>query len=115
MEQTMKSVLEQAKRTVQAGWCQGDYTDGYGNYCLKGAIGLAAGVLEDVGGRISYKSLALPDLRLDHVAYDLVIQHLPEPFESIPTYNDHPATTKNDVLAILDKAISSCEGVCRER
>ena len=108
MNDLVKMVLEQAKRTVNAGWCQGEYTDGQGSYCLKGAIGLAAGVLEDIDGHMRYKCLDLPELRVDRIAYDLVVKHLPEPFESIPTYNDHPGTTKNDVLAVLDKAITSC-------
>lgn len=108
MTETTREVLEQAKQIVLRGWCQGSYTDGQGNYCLKGAIGLAAGVLKDEDGHMGYKTLDLPELRLDRDAYARVVEQLPEPFESIPTYNDWPETTKADVLVILDKAIAAC-------
>lgn len=112
----VSEVLAEARQIVERGWCQHGYTDGRGNYCLRGAIGIASGLMRDYSGNVTYtpvssdaeRAAALERSKLDVRVAQLVCQHLPEPFVSIPVFNDQPDTTKNDVLAILDKAIASC-------
>lgn len=104
----VKQVLEGARGLLENRWARGYYTDGLGGYCLAGAINISAGEMQDVRGTITY---AAHDREVKKVAFEarlLACNFLPEPFETLPTYNDAPGTTQQDVLAVLDKAISAC-------
>lgn len=114
-----KEVLIKARSIVERGWNQGDSTDGHGRFCLRAAIGLAAGSHVYNQGKYRWEELpyrATPAERWAHVersaadvaAAALVLDQLPEPFTSISVFNDDPQTRQNDVLAVLDKAISAC-------
>lgn len=98
-------VLTVAKAIVSQGWHKGSYTDGHGNYCLRGAICLAAGDMRVRDGEVVYCG-GLSEARLATEACAAVAAVLPEPFQSIPVFNDYGATTAWDVLAVLDKALS---------
>ncbi len=105
-------VLEKARNLVEEGWCKYRLTDSEGNYCLKAAIGLAAGtyVKTDFGvgfQRDHLSGLTLGQLRDDVAATRVLQEFLPEGFNSIPVFNDDPQTTQGDVLAVVDKAIAS--------
>lgn len=114
----VKEALTGAYRLVEGNWHQGEGTDGAGNYCLRVAIGIACGAMTDYDGKVAYtKTVSDSDtelaanwrnLRTDHSAITLVTSCLPEGFDSIPVYNDNPNTTRSDVLAVIDKAISLC-------
>lgn len=116
----VKEVLVEARSIVEQGWNKYGNTDGQGNYCLRAAVGLASGALILRDDREVTFDRTLPTdspekmasrtaaLRLDLDASDLIKQHLPEGYVSIPVFNDDPKTTKNDVVQILDKAISAC-------
>lgn len=101
-----RAALETAKKLVSRGWTQHSLTDGHGAYCLKGAIGIASGRMFDIGGEVIY-TRSLTNEALGQFLMRLVASHLPEPFESIPAFNDQPDTTVDDVLAVLDKAIAA--------
>lgn len=104
----IKDVLEDAKVLLERRWARGHYTDGEGGYCLAGAINIAAGEMIDLNGAIVYAphTVAVKRLALDARLH--ASECLPEPFESLPTFNDSPGTTLADVLGVLDKAIASC-------
>lgn len=114
----VKEALTGAYRLVEGNWHQGEGTDGAGNYCLRVAIGIATGAMTDNQGKVTYTKRAgdshdeyaahWRNLRTDHYAITLVTGCLPEGFDSIPVYNDNPDTTRRDVLAVIDKAISLC-------
>lgn len=119
--QDVKEVLAEARTIIEQGWNQYGNTDGRGNFCLKAAVGLAAGayVLVNDGKEVAFDRIQLNEgpersaaqlkaLKMDLRAIQAVAAHLPEGYESVPVFNDDPRTTKNDVLAVLDKAISSC-------
>lgn len=38
---------------------------------------------------------------------DTLVRHLPSGFTMVATYNDHPATTYADILALFDRAIAA--------
>jgi len=96
------TLLDQIIQTIETGWCQGDfaqtsigqlvsYTDQHAKkFCLSGAI-----------LRVSYKrkltELQLEEL-IDRVESE-VIRRMK--VESVFCFNDHPTTTKNDVLSLL--------------
>lgn len=115
----VKEALTSAKSLIEQHWHQGDGTDGRGNYCLRVAVGLGCGAMTDYDGKVGFTKVdpdALPvvhaahldRVRVDTKAVALVTSCLPEPFDSIPVFNDHSETTRNDVLAVLDKAVSLC-------
>lgn len=115
----LQETLIAAKATVEAGWNQYGLTNGRGGFCLRAAIGLASGAYELIDGEVGIRPMFLPTdtteslseyfqtFRTDLAAMRLVADHLPEGFDSIPLFNDHPQTTQEDVLAVLDKAVAA--------
>lgn len=119
MSEEVRRVLEKARDIVERGWHQGDSTDGHGNFCLRAAVGLAAGSHVYDGDQFTWERIPVDAPPMQHYAHvhrsaidvrasQLIVEQLPEPFRSIPVFNDDPDTTKTDVLAVLDKAISAC-------
>lgn len=114
----VKHVLERAKELLESGWHQGSYTDHSGRFCVRAAIGIASGAFETCSQgyiRFPVENQANDPFRkfansvaTDITACAVVERFLPEPWESIPAYNDAASTTLADVLAIMDKAIASC-------
>lgn len=112
------NTLAAARAIIEGGWNQHDLTDGRGNYCLKAALGLASGAYVEIDGsvtipRLDYATATAEDyrahaaaLRTDLVTADVVRHMLPSGFECITLFNDHPRTTKVEVLAVLDEAIA---------
>ena len=97
-------ILEDAKTFIENGWTKGDYTDGEGCYCAIGACRMAA------SGSTSVVSLWAEDGQ-ESTPYERAIQRLtdvlPGAYGSIPTFNDAPETTLEDVLALFDRAIAN--------
>lgn len=101
------TLLDQIIQTIETGWCQDDfaqtstgqlvsYTDQHAKkFCLSGAI-----------LRVSYKrkltELQLEEL-IDRVESQIIkrARAIHEWVESVFCFNDHPDTTKNDVLSLL--------------
>lgn len=101
----VKDVLVQAKHIVERGWCQGASTDGRGNLCIRAAISVAAGA---VASDTMTEGDFVHRIELELLAVERLMRHLPEPWDSVPHWNDAADTTLTDVAAILDKAISEC-------
>lgn len=107
----VREVLVGAKELLERGWNQGGYTDGRGNYCVRAAIGVAAGYMTFRHGEVDFN---LPTrnfadkAKLDMAACRMVNTFIPVKHWSVPFWNDHPETTHNDVLQVMDKAISAC-------
>lgn len=104
-------VLRAARDMLSSGWCQFKNSDGQGGFCLRAAIGIAAGVYErdGFGFREYGKNLrgSIDAMKLELSAGNLVREFLPEGDDSIVLFNDSRYTTHDDVLAVLDKAIAS--------
>jgi hypothetical protein len=49
---------------------------------------------------------AEPDITIRIQCLMIVSRLIPEGFLSLPQYNDHPATTHDDILALFDRAIA---------
>lgn len=105
------SVLTEAREIVNAGWHQGDWTNGdHTKFCAMGAIGLAT------TGDVQF--VHFPFFANRHV--QALQRHLEDVgwtpgscknpgcdgCRSVAHFNDHPETTKADVLALFDKAIA---------
>lgn len=114
----VKKVLTEARGLVERGWCKHASSDGKGNFCLRGAVEYAAGVKVLLGNNhLAFPRLNndLPRLMESAKAYtrdfnaiQIVREHLPQGHDCVVLYNDDPTTTKDDVLAVLDKAICAC-------
>lgn len=89
----MLEVLKKAREKINNGWCQGDYVNEEGCVCTVGAVELTI-------GRESI--LFYPTL-------DFLTKFLPKYSDCVIYYNDHPSTTKEDILALFDKAIAAKE------
>lgn len=109
--ETVKQVLQQARAILERGWHHGNLTDHCGNVCMKAAVQIAAGecYMRQEDGAVVYTDTDdFFTTKLTQLSMETVARQLPEPFKSIPTYNDYCDTTKDDVLAVMDKAIASC-------
>ena len=93
---TDKEILIRAKELlVKRGWCQGEYEDSQGRICLSKSVNLVESKLKD---RRSVRILIK----------DLIVK--PNgPFISIPTWNDVPERTKEEVFSLLDRAIEKAQ------
>lgn len=114
MNNQVREVLVEARDILGRGWHQGSYSDGYGtSFCMRAAISIAAAdVAHNAGTVASTELAALTDFHtkvvLEMDACRMVESNLPEPWTTIPGWNDDQDTVYNDVLAVMDKAISAC-------
>ena len=84
---TRREILIEAKELVENGWIQHRLTDGQGNYC-------AAGAIEHSACYTSQSTLEIIDFMCDLVGGPL------------SAYNDAPGRTKDEILALFDRAIA---------
>jgi hypothetical protein len=111
MDRTTAEVLGEARDLIERGWCKYKLTDTEGNYCLRAAVGIAAGVYtkNEMGevGFLPSIQCGLEAMKLDLRAVAALQGFLPEGFNSTVVFNDHPRTTKDDVLSVMNKAIAA--------
>ncbi len=102
MTNTIREAIRVLSRT---GWTKDAFTDDSGRHCLQGALyeayGLCALDSRGVGVRLS-RELA-EDVRLVN---DVIEAQFPERFGGIGVsrFNDHPDTTIEDVVRVMEKA-----------
>lgn len=95
MRDDVRAALERTKALIKRGWCQKQPADG-DKRCLAGALAQATTAVES--GRLSYQVWA--------DSLTALISVLPEPYETLVLFNDHPTTTQADVVALIDRALS---------
>jgi hypothetical protein len=87
------------------GWTKGAFTDLSGRHCLQGALYEAHGVCPLRRGSVvgPLPSALAADVRLVN---DVVEANYPERFGGVGVsrFNDHPETTVDDVVLVLEKA-----------
>jgi len=92
--------LRNARGYIEAGWCQGElHRCNHTQHCTIGAIRMALGWHRPSANPLYYKSIR----RL--VATLPEQHHGSSPVFSVMKWNDAPLRTKEEVLALLDKAI----------
>lgn len=111
-----RAALEHALGRIRAGWCKGHLTDDDGRVCLTAAIGLGIGCTDAAiystarwspPGRVVMGVIAeqYPERLVGYIgAHDHVWTK-----GSLPGFNDHRDTTKDDVIAVLEKAIAGLD------
>lgn len=99
--------LTAARAEVEKGWRKNGFEDGAGNVCAVGAI-----------NRVTFGCAALgiiprgapQRLSRRNVAYDALRAKVPSDI-SVPEYNDDPATTRQEILNLFDKALADLGGL----
>lgn len=102
--QDARKVLSDPKR-----WHKGDFTNGEGAYCVRGAL-------------LPGKPCSQPLVAAAVWAQELLVEHIPGDFvdvlireglikERLAAFNDHPDTTHEDILNLLDKTLADLGGL----
>jgi hypothetical protein len=101
----MNRIRQAIEVLAHAGWTKGTFTDEGGRHCLQGALYEAHQVQapqkDDVGTPLC-RPLA-DDVRLVN---SVIEEQYPERFGAVGVsrFNDHPETTLDDVIRVLEKA-----------
>lgn len=84
------------------GWTQGRFVDDGGSHCLQGALYAAYGCTPRRPGE-TVTGLLAADIRLIN---ETIAAEYPERYGAvgISRFNDHPATTIDDVVRVLEKS-----------
>jgi hypothetical protein len=86
LDEETRQALLRAKGTLANGWCQGDYRDGQGRYCVLGALDY------EVPSKAGKKAIdALNEALGGHI--------------SLGTWNDMPGRTVEDVIGFIDRVL----------
>lgn len=104
-------ILRLAREVISQGWTQHVYARSNGDpcdvdspdaksFCLVGAIGRAVGMPANwnQGTPIYEQWIAISET---------LRSHMPSQYFSITNFNDDPKTLKEDVLALIDRAIAA--------
>lgn len=107
MRTEILKVLRHARALVERRWCQRMSVvmtpDDITCYCATGALRRAVELhLAELAPGAIYEATAA------------LVAQLPAGFTSISGYNDDPATTQRDVLALYDRAIAAAAAAAEE-
>jgi hypothetical protein len=102
---TMKisEILSKAKGMIERKWIKKAFTDHTGGYCALGALRIASGMssVDDHSLPVTREAAAiLGDIIRSHEEWS----HCTGGSGSVWMFNDHYATTKEDVLALFTEA-----------
>lgn len=99
---TVKQLLQDAKEHIEKkGHCKGMLWDEEGRCCIIGAVSRVHGPVGTAVFNPDAYFAAMNSIRASIPA--------DAPTQSIPGYNDRPETTKEDILALFDRAIARVE------
>lgn len=105
------NTLWQAAQKIRGHYHKGDYADGKGNYCMLGAMASVRGVQDTI-----LTGDEEGDILFDHefnaqenILKEIIEEQFPDRlglnrFPGVPTFNDHPDTTEDEVVAVLEKS-----------
>lgn len=101
-EKTTAQVLQEARALIEAGWCQGPFyrlEQGAEQYCAIGAVRRVVGTDYETFGYVRHDpaeaALSLVARRISHGTFCCAI-----------AYNDARGRTKEQVLALFDRALA---------
>ena len=96
--------LTKAKSLIENpdNWIKEQSYDGRGRYCAHGARQKACGVLDEPALWLSPISI---------LAAQALYNTMPDSFQTVGEYNDHPTTTHKDILDWFDRAIEYAKQV----
>lgn len=110
---TPKDVLKRVRSRIEKGWCKGCYAkdkEGAGvwvgdksavEWCLTGAIAAETGRDECVANELYVGTVEFLYNKAKILNREFMIVG-----EGLVRFNDHPRTTKQDVLKLIDKTIN---------
>ena len=102
MSNRIRAALEILARR---GWAQGSFTDDVGRHCIQGALYEAHCIDPDVYERV-WRPLTPPLLADMGLVNEVIEAEYPERYGAVGVsrFNDHPETTVDDVVRVLEKA-----------
>ncbi len=98
-------IREAIELLAHKGWVQGRFTDESGRHCLQGALYEAHGCQPRVPGRLGHTLTG--ELAADiRVLNETIAAEYPERMGAVGVsrFNDHPDTTIDDVVRVLEKS-----------
>ena len=95
-------IREAIQLLASRGWTQGRFTDDGGSHCLQGALYAAHGCSPRRPGE-AVAGLLAEDIRLIN---ETIAAEYPDRYGAvgISRFNDHPETTVDDVVRVLEKS-----------
>jgi hypothetical protein len=109
MSDRIRAAVEVLART---GWTKRTFADEAGRHCLQGALYVAHGIPVCAGGQL--RTPLTPGMAADvWVVNHVIEEQYPERFGAvgIARFNDHPDTTVDDVIRVLEKAAARTDEV----
>lgn len=103
MRKEVLKALKHGRAEVEKGWCKRDFYDLRGNVCALG--GLRKMFPDDLPMSLN----SIPMITVYDKAAAALNKQLPRGWKGVASYNDHHATTKEDILALYDRAIACLE------
>ena len=102
----MTNTIREAIRVLsRAGWAKDAFTDASGRHCIQGALYEAYGLCPFDGRQIALPltSAMADDVRLVN---EVISAQFPERTGGVGVsrFNDHPDTTMDDVVSVMEKA-----------
>ena len=100
--------IREAIKNLPGHWYKGHMTDNKGNYCGLGHVAKAYGFSDDQIDNESFgcdESPLLSDFNLLHeIAGEQYPDRAIDLFTTFTLFNDHPDTTEDEVIALMEKA-----------
>ncbi|RDH76328.1 hypothetical protein DVS77_21475 [Mycolicibacterium moriokaense] len=100
MNQLIRDLKSARYALYNYGWIKNDFFNADG-FCMAGAIDSVCFTSHDIGTTC---------LRV-HAVNETLAKYLPDSFDDIIPFNDHPETTLQDVLDLFDKALADLGGM----
>ena len=104
------NALDATRELVRAGWCQNvarRIDDGRQRHCLLGALARSCGTVR-LSGRTVVDGEVIPGEWIREAALVALKNSLPPLFarwHSLVVFNDSPQTTRDDVIALINRAM----------
>lgn len=99
-------IREAIEVLARRGWTQGAFTDDAGRHCLQGALYEAHGCQPRLQGRLT-RTVPDPGVTADiRLVNEVIAAEYPDRVGAVGVsrFNDHPETTVEDVLRVLEKS-----------
>ena len=99
-------IREAIEVLARRGWTQGAFTDDSGRHCLQGALYEAYGCQPRQHGRLT-RTTTNADITADvRLVNEVIAAEYPDRVGAvgISRFNDHPETTIDDVVRVLEKS-----------
>jgi hypothetical protein len=107
----MDNLISKAIEHVRGNWGRHEYVNDQGQYCGMGALGKAMGLTDEQVYDSEMDKSPFSEWRVQgEIMSRVAEEQFPERITtkgtgiSFPVFNDHPSTTEDDVILVMEKA-----------